>query len=89
VPAVGFPGDIVLGPFNGSGTTTSVAMRLGRRYIGIDGSPDYHRMAVARMRSGGVPIDPSNIRSGRLDKRLYNPLRQDGQTWLADVEEGA
>lgn len=30
------PGDIVLDPFNGIGTTTATAKRLGRRYIGYD-----------------------------------------------------
>ncbi|MBM4366432.1 MAG: site-specific DNA-methyltransferase [Deltaproteobacteria bacterium] len=30
------PGDLVLDPFNGSGTTGIAAMRLGRRYVGID-----------------------------------------------------
>ena len=34
-------GDIVLDPFNGVGTTTAVAKKLGRRYIGIDVSSEY------------------------------------------------
>jgi DNA modification methylase len=89
VPGVGFPGDVVLDPFNGSGTTTHVAKRLGRRYIGIEGSSKYHRMALQRMRYGIVPVDSSSVRSGRLDKRLYNPMRPDKQMWLADLEEGA
>ena len=35
------PGDLVLDPFVGSGTTVAAAKRLGRRYIGIDISPTY------------------------------------------------
>jgi len=35
------PGDIVLDPFNGSGTTGAVALRLGRRYVGLDLSREY------------------------------------------------
>lgn len=36
-------GDIVLDPFNGSGTTGRVAIRHGRRYVGIDISDEYLR----------------------------------------------
>ncbi|HXI86826.1 MAG TPA: site-specific DNA-methyltransferase, partial [Parvularculaceae bacterium] len=35
------PGDIVLDPFFGSGTTGAVAKMLGRRFIGIERDPDY------------------------------------------------
>lgn len=35
------PGDVVLDPFAGSGTTLAVAHRLGRRYLGIELSPEY------------------------------------------------
>ena len=41
-------GDIVLDPFNGSGTTTKMARELGRRYIGIDINEEY--CAIARKR---------------------------------------
>lgn len=43
------PGDVVLDPFFGSGTTGAVAKRLGRRYIGIEREPDYIRAAEARI----------------------------------------
>lgn len=35
------PGELVLDPFIGSGTTAAAAKRVGRRYIGIDLSPEY------------------------------------------------
>jgi len=35
------PGDVVLDPFSGSGTTGMVATQEGRRYVGIDLNPDY------------------------------------------------
>ncbi len=43
------PGDIVLDPFFGSGTTGAVAKRLGRHYIGIERDPDYAKAARARI----------------------------------------
>jgi site-specific DNA-methyltransferase (adenine-specific) len=35
------PGDLVLDPFSGSGTTLAVAKKLGRRWLGVEFSPDY------------------------------------------------
>jgi len=46
------PGDIVLDPFFGTGTTGAVARRLGRRWIGIEQNPDY--IAAARERIAAV-----------------------------------
>jgi DNA modification methylase len=43
------PGDTVLDPFSGSGTTGLVALQHGRRYIGIDLNPEYHNLAHARL----------------------------------------
>jgi len=43
------PGDIVLDPFNGSGTTTLTAAVLKRRYIGIDISENYIELARQRI----------------------------------------
>jgi modification methylase len=42
------PGDVVLDPFFGTGTTGAAAKRLGRHYIGIERDPEY--LAVARDR---------------------------------------
>ena len=43
------PGDTVLDPFFGTGTTGAVAKRLGRRFIGIERDPDHARLASARI----------------------------------------
>lgn len=40
------PGDTVLDPFSGSGTTGMVATKHGRRYVGIDLNPEYHELAL-------------------------------------------
>ncbi len=42
-------GGVVLDPFNGSGTTTSVAKRLGRSYIGFDITSEYCKLAEDRL----------------------------------------
>jgi modification methylase len=43
------PGDLVLDPFFGTGTTGAVAKRLGRRFIGIEREPAYADAAQARI----------------------------------------
>lgn len=45
------PGDVVLDPFLGSGTTAVAAEHLGRRYIGIERERQYFAIAEARLRS--------------------------------------
>jgi site-specific DNA-methyltransferase (adenine-specific)/modification methylase len=45
------PGDIVLDPFIGSGTTAVVAQRLGRRWIGIENNPTYYEAALRRIQA--------------------------------------
>src|SRR5882757_1054876 len=43
------PDDLVLDPFNGTGTTGAVAKRLGRQFIGIERDPAYAAAAEARI----------------------------------------
>jgi site-specific DNA-methyltransferase (adenine-specific) len=43
------PGDVVLDPFNGSGTTVVAAALLGRKYVGIDQSAEYVGYARKRL----------------------------------------
>ncbi|HHS97111.1 MAG TPA: site-specific DNA-methyltransferase [Chloroflexi bacterium] len=45
-----YRGDIVLDPFNGAGTTTAVAYRLQRRFIGVDISETYCHTAFDRLK---------------------------------------
>ncbi|MDD4891857.1 MAG: site-specific DNA-methyltransferase, partial [Phycisphaerae bacterium] len=55
------PGDLVFDPFSGSGTTLSVANRLGRHWLGTDISPDYVRNANERITAvapGNKPKSP-------------------------------
>ncbi len=43
------PGDVILDPFFGSGTTGAVAKRLGRHFIGIERDPAYVKHAKRRL----------------------------------------
>jgi site-specific DNA-methyltransferase (adenine-specific) len=43
------PGDLVIDPFLGSGTTAVVARRLGRRFLGFEIDPDWVRTARKRL----------------------------------------
>lgn len=58
------PGDLVLDPFCGSGTTLVAAHLKGRRYIGIDNSQDAVRISQERL-AGPVVSDSVVARSGR------------------------
>jgi len=45
------PGDLVLDPFFGTGTTGAVAKKLGRRYLGLERDPSYVALAEERLRT--------------------------------------
>ncbi len=63
------PGDLVLDPFCGTGTTGAVARRLGRRFIGIEREPSY--AALARERIANVA--PAEGDLVRLESRREAP----------------
>ncbi len=55
------PGDVVLDPFAGSGTTLAVAKKLGRQWIGCELSEEYTRAATERLNAiqEGASLDGS------------------------------
>ena len=57
------PGDVVLDPFFGTGTTGAVAKRLYRHWIGIEREPEYTRLAQERI-AGVIP--------GRYDENVFD-----------------
>jgi hypothetical protein len=44
------PGDVVMDPFNGIGSTGYVALKMMRRYIGFELKPEYAKQADANLR---------------------------------------
>lgn len=47
----------VLDPFSGSGTTGKVAVRLGRRYVGVDLAGEYLGDVTDARMGGGVQME--------------------------------
>lgn len=58
------PGELIVDPTLGSGTTLAVAARLGRRAIGIDASEVAHRIAGDRLRAAGVSFTSAALAPG-------------------------
>ncbi|MGB1963257.1 MAG: site-specific DNA-methyltransferase [Candidatus Puniceispirillales bacterium] len=52
------PGDVVLDPFFGTGTTGVVAKRLRRHWIGIEADPEYAALAEQRIKATHAVGDP-------------------------------
>jgi len=50
------PGGAVLDPFMGSGTTAVVAMRMSRKWIGIELNPNYCELIVKRVKKLELPL---------------------------------
>ena len=70
------PGDIILDPMNGSGQTTKVAHKMGRRYLGFDIQKEYVQEARKRLRE---------------DLRLGNHLTPVfiKESWSDHIEDGS
>lgn len=69
------PGDVVLDPFFGSGTTGAVAKKLHRRWIGIENQPDYIEIAQARLdQIVPEPYDPA-VFDLKPARRARSPVR--------------
>ena len=69
------PGDLVLDPFSGSGTTLAVAKKLGRDYIGFDLSPQY----IDRGRERLAAIHPGNALDGSAEPTMSAPTTAKGR----------
>ncbi|MEL7490821.1 MAG: site-specific DNA-methyltransferase [Pseudomonadota bacterium] len=61
------PGDVILDPFFGSGTTGAVAKMLGRHFIGIDRDQSYIAAASKRI---------ANVNSARADDLKITPSKK-------------
>ncbi|MBI1825418.1 MAG: site-specific DNA-methyltransferase [Planctomycetes bacterium] len=81
------PGEIVLDPFAGSGTTLAVAKKLGRQYLGLELSKDYVKKINKRLEGiavGGALTGPENAASSapntQAGRRLTRPNKSEQVT---------
>ena len=66
------PGDVILDPFFGTGTTGAAAKRLGRHFIGVERDETYARVAEDRI-AAVVPAAPEDLAvmgSKKLETRI-------------------
>ena len=62
------PGDVVLDPFFGTGTTGAVAKRLGRKWLGIEREDAYVEAALERIEAA-LPLDESALKIMQSSKQ--------------------
>jgi hypothetical protein len=74
IVAASEPGALVLDPFMGSGTTGAVALKLGRRFIGVDRSRSAMHVALRRLlhTRAAIASGKSTIKNG-LDELVRQP----------------
>ena len=56
------PGDVVLDPFSGSGTTCKAAKELNRQWCGIEINPEYCKIAEARLSQDVLQLETCVMR---------------------------
>lgn len=71
------PGDTVLDPFMGSGSTGVAALQLGRKFIGIELDPTWHAYATKRLKHvllHGYDLAPAKKRKARSTEQQQGGL---------------
>jgi DNA modification methylase len=71
------PGDMVLDPFVGSGTTLVAAQMAGRNSIGIDIHPEYCLMATQATASPQMLLMEGRETYGTTEQRMPEPLHRE------------
>ena len=77
------PGDVVLDPFCGSGTTLLAAQKHGRRYVGYDLNAEYVGVAKARLNGN---LRPVNVVAATVAAVVSSPGTAETKLWM-NVQE--
>jgi len=80
------PGDLVIDPFVGSGTTCRVAKALGRDWIGIEINPKYIEMSQKRLDNSCDQFDSIDPRSQRVPRDLPKDQSKDQPLFSMNAE---
>jgi len=88
------PGDLVVDPFAGSGTTLRVCQQLERRCLGIELNPEYIEMMRGRLEKPFTGFDSIDMRMERVPLDLRNEeyrrkYLEDHKRWFLKHHENA
>ena len=78
--------DVIMDFFLGSGTTTAVAHKLKRKWIGVEMGEHFHTVVLPRMKKV-LFYDPSQISKEKDVKEKYNPKMAGGFFKYYDLEQ--
>lgn len=79
-------GDLVMDFFLGSGTTTAVAHKLGRKWLGIEMGKHFYDIVLRRMKKV-LFYDPSGISKEEDVKKHYNERQAGGFFKYSELEQ--
>jgi len=79
-------GDVVLDPYMGVGTVAVVAQDHGRHYLGAEMSPEYHSVALRRLK--GVPDDDGTFPNLKTLRDYCERTGESTERYRFDVQVG-
>jgi 16S rRNA G966 N2-methylase RsmD len=80
------PYDLMLDPFAGSGATGVAAMRLGRRFLGVEMDPKHARTAARRIQSACQEVNPEDLRRAALAEDARWLSTSKGWRWWEGID---
>lgn len=84
IEAFSNPGDIILDPYSGTGTTAVVAKKMNRKYLGVDISENYNNIARNRLNKQKSMKDQIEFLNDFINK---NPLHKDHDFYLFTAKD--
>lgn len=72
-----YEGGIVFDPFSGTGSTGEAAIKLGRRYIGIDLYEEFAKMSDERCVEAQIFLDNNNLNPRKIIEKAHGVYREE------------